>query len=248
MVTLRDITEAHRKERARDLFVTVTSHELRTPVTVIKGYAGTLVNHWDLLDEQARRDAATRLGQRAGELARLVERLLTAVGDGSVLAQQASGVPFDLRDALLSAIDELPGGAARAGTPVAAAGLPPALGDRASIATVVSELVTNAAKYSPSRCRGARSRQRRARYGLLQGGATAGTGCDSEHVERAFERFWQGDSGDSAETAGWGWDSTWSGGWWSGRTVGFPYVRAIKAVRSQKYDCHGGVDTAPGEA
>src|SRR5439155_23526813 len=47
VVTLRDISEVHRQEQARDLFVAVASHELRTPVTVIKGYADMLVDHWD---------------------------------------------------------------------------------------------------------------------------------------------------------------------------------------------------------
>ncbi len=201
VVTLRDISEAHRKEQARDLFVTVTSHELRTPVTVIKGYADTLVNHWDYLDEQARRDAASRLGQRAGELARLVERLLTAVGDGSVLAQRTIGVPFDLGDALLAAVDELPGELRKRALLEFPPGLPKALGDRASIATVLSELVTNAAKYSPP---GGSIEV----IGFADSGtvgfqvADRGLGVRSEHVERAFERFWQAESGDQRRYGG----------------------------------------------
>ncbi|HEY0533309.1 MAG TPA: histidine kinase dimerization/phospho-acceptor domain-containing protein, partial [Actinoplanes sp.] len=70
----------HRQEN-RDLWVAVTSHELRTPVTVIKGYADTLTNHWDSLGEQGRQEAVRVIGARAGELARLVDRLLSAASD-----------------------------------------------------------------------------------------------------------------------------------------------------------------------
>src|SRR5579859_1250682 len=55
VIALRDVSEAHRREQARELFLAVTSHELRTPVTVIKGYADTLVAHWDDLPDPARR-------------------------------------------------------------------------------------------------------------------------------------------------------------------------------------------------
>src|SRR5439155_6984431 len=193
VVALRDISEAYRREQARELFVALTSHELRTPVTVIKGYADTLVDHWDELDESSRRDAAQRLGQRAGELARLVERLLSAVGDGSGLVSSMP-LPFDLAEALRTAVSDLPLETRRrvqVGLPDA---LPKALGERASLATVLVELVTNAVKQSPPESQV-----------TLSGVADIGTvgfqvtdrggGIRPEHVERAFERFWQAESG-----------------------------------------------------
>jgi signal transduction histidine kinase len=193
VVTLRDITEAHRREQARELFVAVTSHELRTPVTVIKGYADTLVDHWDELDEPSRRDAAGRLGQRAGELARLVERLLSAVGDGSGLAAPLS-LPFDLGDAIRAAVAELPVEVRRQLVVWLPNTLPKALGERASLATVLAELVTNAIKYSAPDAPVELS-------GVVDVGtvgfrvADRGIGVRPEHVERVFERFWQAESG-----------------------------------------------------
>jgi signal transduction histidine kinase len=200
VVTMRDITEARRREQARELFVAVTSHELRTPVTVIKGYADTLVDHMDDLDDTQRRDAAQRLGQRAGELARLVERLLSAVGDGSGLASTMP-LPFDLADALRAAVAELPVDTRRLVQVELPDGLPKALGERASLATVLSELVTNAIKYSSGE-------------GPVQLSAVAdpasvgfrladrGIGVRPAHVERAFERFWQAESGDERRFGG----------------------------------------------
>ncbi|OLB64882.1 MAG: PAS domain-containing sensor histidine kinase [Actinobacteria bacterium 13_2_20CM_2_72_6] len=193
VVTLRDITEAHRREQARELFVAVTSHELRTPVTVIKGYADTLVDHWGELDEAERRDAAERLGQRAGDLARLVERLLSAVGDGSGLAAPMP-LPFDLPEAIRTALADLPVETRRQVQVELPDMLPKALGERASLATVFAELITNAIKYSPPGSPVELS-------SVVDIGtvgfrvADRGIGVRPEHVERVFERFWQAESG-----------------------------------------------------
>src|SRR5262249_40672535 len=104
-VTVRDITEAGRWEQSRELFVGLTSHELRTPVTVIKGYADTLNDRWDGLDDGSRREAVKILGQRADELARLLDRLLSAVGEAGV---PPPGFPFHPRGAVSSALPPLP--------------------------------------------------------------------------------------------------------------------------------------------
>jgi signal transduction histidine kinase len=201
LITLRDVTQAHRREQARDLFVTVTSHELRTPVTVIKGYADTLAAHWDNLPEEARRDAAQRLGQRSGELARLVERLLSAVGDGSALGGPAAGLPFDLGQALREAVHELPVEIRTAVRLDVPDDLPKALGERAAVATVLSELVTNAVKYADP--------DSVVELSTLADGRSVGfrvsdrgIGLSPEHVERAFDRFWQAESGNHRRYGG----------------------------------------------
>lgn len=201
LVTMRDVTEAHRREQARDLFVAVASHELRTPVTVIKGYADTLVDHWGELDEGGRRDAAVRIGQRAGELARLVDRLLSGMGEVSVLTGPPVLDPFDLGHALRSAVRDLPGELRLSARLEVPAALPAALGERLTIRTVLTELVTNAVKYSnpgtPVEITGiADARTTGFRV------ADRGIGLRPEHVERAFERFWQAESGNQRRNGG----------------------------------------------
>ncbi|GGK09072.1 hypothetical protein GCM10010123_43690 [Pilimelia anulata] len=180
-----------RLDRDRDLFIAATSHELRTPVTVIKGYADTLANHWEHLPEADRREAARVISERAGDLARLVDRLLAAASE----ADPASGAPpvaFDLVDGLRTAVAALPADLARRLVVQLPAGLPGAIGDPASLSTVLTELATNADKYSP--------------VGSpiwLTAGATGGAvyfrvsdqgiGVRPEYAERVFDRFWQGE-------------------------------------------------------
>ena len=198
-LTVRDITEARRWEQSRELFVALTSHELRTPVTVIKGYAETLTGRWDLMDEAGRRDAARVLGLRAAELARLLDRLLSAVGE--------PGVPpvverFNLVDAVNAAVEELPADLRARVRRRLEPDLPIVFGEPASIASIVSELVNNAGKYasrdagdieidgvSDTRTVGFRVSDR-------------GIGVRAEHVESAFERFWQADTGDQRRYGG----------------------------------------------
>ena len=201
LVTLRDVTQAHHREQARDLFVAVTSHELRTPVTVIKGYADTLAGHWDELPEDSRRDAVLRLGQRAGHLARLLDRLLSAVGDGSTLSGPAQALPYDLGEALRAAVQDLPAelrGAVRVDLPD---DLPKALGERGTVAMVLSELVTNAVKYADAGTTVELSALAEARSVGFRV-ADRGIGLSPEHVERAFERFWQAESGNHRRYGG----------------------------------------------
>ena len=189
-----DPDQARRQEN-RDLWVAVTSHELRTPVTVIKGYADTLTNHWESLGESGRQEAVRVVGTRAGELARLVDRLLSAVSEDGEIGGQAPG-PFDLPDTLRGAVDELPESLRRRirldNLP---AELPKAYGERDSIATILTELATNAEKNSPpdsdiELC--AASDVETLRFRVCD----RGIGIRPEHVERAFERYWQAEAGD----------------------------------------------------
>jgi signal transduction histidine kinase len=180
----------------RDLFIAVTSHELRTPVTVIKGFADTLVEHWDALDPAGRRAAVRVIGQRAGELAKLVDRLLATTTEppGSPLH-----APFDLALALREAVQELSERTRWRLRVALPPNLPKVYGDRGGLDTVLTELVTNAAKYSSGTVElfaGADER-----WVLFQV-ADRGIGIAPEHVEQAFVRYWQAESGDRREHAG----------------------------------------------
>ncbi|BAL93260.1 putative two-component system sensor kinase [Actinoplanes missouriensis 431] len=195
--------DADRRQEDRDLWVAVTSHELRTPVTVIKGYADTLTNHWDTLGEPGRREAVRIIGTRAGELARLLDRLLSATtDDGSVGATPAG--PFDLAEALREAAGELPGALRqRVHFGELPPDLPKAFGNRDSITTILTELATNAERNSDPGtlievCAGIDDDTLRFRV------SDRGIGIAPEHVERAFERYWQAADGRRPPGAGLG--------------------------------------------
>ncbi len=193
--------EQARRQDNRDLWVAVTSHELRTPVTVIKGYADTLTNHWGTLGDTGRQEAVRIINTRAGELARLVDRLLSAASEDGEIGGAPAG-PFDLAEALRSAVDELPADLRRRIVVGDLPGeLPKAYGERDSIATILTELATNAEKHSPPEsvvelCAGTDEETLRFRL------SDRGVGIRPEHVERAFERYWQGEGGEGRHHPG----------------------------------------------
>lgn len=182
-----------------ELFMAVTSHELRTPVTVIKGYADTLRDHWEQLDERQRRESARVIGQRAGELARMVDRLLDASVTANVMADER--VPFDLLETLRRAAADLPLDLRRRLCLELPAELPPALGRRTAIASVLTELVTNAHKYSPGAAPVLMTASSD-RCTVFFQIADRGIGISGDHTPNTFERFWQGEAGDDRRYGG----------------------------------------------
>lgn len=187
----------------RELFIAVTSHELRTPVTVIKGYADTLTDHWESLAEPDRREMLRTISQRSAELARLVDRLLcAATDDGDVCGR--SPVPFDLIECLRAAVSEMPAQLRRRLVTDLPARLPKALGDRASLATVLTELVTNADKYTDDNAVPVELSAGSDAQSVFFRVSDRGVGVSPEHVERAFDRFWQGESGNRRRYPGTG--------------------------------------------
>ena len=201
VVTFRDSTDQDRRHEDRDLFVAVTSHELRTPVTVIKGYADTLTNHWETLGEDGRQEAVRVIGARAGELARLVDRLLSATSDDGEVGGHPPG-PFDLVEGLRHAAEQLPADLRRRLVlDRLPAELPKAFGDRDSLATILTELATNADKYSAPDTEvevSAEADEATVTFRV----ADRGVGVKPEHVERAFERYWQGEAHDRGRNPG----------------------------------------------
>jgi len=192
----------------RSLFLTAAGHELRTPATVLKGYAGLLANRWDALGEDERRSAAQVLSQRADELARLVDRLLGASAGDASRGGLVRTVPFDPVEALRRAANEMPVELRRSLRVELPNWLPPAAGDPDVLGTVVTELVTNAVRASAGMSPTPSSVD-------LTAGADAdtvfirvcdrGVGIDPASAERAFERFWRAPraaaSGDAARPA-----------------------------------------------
>ena len=151
VIDFRDVTAAKELEEAKDLFLATTSHELRTPITVVQGFASTLARRWDQLTDADRRSAVQTIAERAGSLGRLVEQLLLGSRAGADQLPVRNGA-FDLGALLRAAavafqplsdthtlVADIPGD------------LPLAYGDTMATDIIVGQLLENAFKYSPGR-------------------------------------------------------------------------------------------------
>jgi PAS domain S-box-containing protein len=202
VVDFRDITAAKELEEAKDLFLATTSHELRTPITVVQGFARTLANRWDKLSDADRRSAVQTIADRAGALARLVEQLLLGSRAGADQLAVTSA-PFDL-------------GALLHGSAVAFRSLsdrhtlvtdvpdrlPLAFGDPTATDIIVGQLLENAFKYSPDGGT-VTIRATQAEDQIEVTVCDEGIGIPVADRERVFERFVQaGEKGDRRRFGG----------------------------------------------
>jgi len=201
VLDFRDVTAAKELEEAKDLFLATTSHELRTPITVVQGFASTLVNRWDKLADADRRSAVQTIAERAGAMAALVEQLLLGSRAGADQLTVSNG-PFDLAGLLrAAAVAFRPLSDRHTLAADIPEQLPPAYGDAMATDIIVGQLLENAFKYSPEG--GAVTvRARQAGEKIEVTVEDEGIGIPAADRERVFERFVQGETGDRRRFGG----------------------------------------------
>ncbi len=91
IASARDITHFREAEEIKSTFISVVSHELKTPVALIKGYVGTLRREDADWDQEILDDSLAVIEDEADRLAELIENLLDATRlEAGVLSVQRS--------------------------------------------------------------------------------------------------------------------------------------------------------------
>ncbi|WP_101787421.1 PAS domain S-box protein [Nonomuraea indica] len=201
VVDFRDVTQAKELEEAKDLFLATTSHELRTPITIVRGFASTLDARWDKLTDPERRSAVHTIAERARSLGRLMDHLLLGSRAGAD-ELKVRVEAFDLAERIHAATLGLPGLSDRHRVEVTIPeDLPPVLGDALATEIVLGQLLENAFKYSPA---GGLIRVEAwtEEDGVVVVVDDEGVGIAPPDRERIFERFVQVDSGDRRRFGG----------------------------------------------
>ncbi|HET8523149.1 MAG TPA: ATP-binding protein [Thermomicrobiales bacterium] len=188
VVVLQDITRLREAEQLKDDFLSLISHEFRTPLTSIHGGAHLLAQQGATLDDETREELLTDIVTESERLDRMLGNMLslTAILAGRLepatepvlLEPLARRVARDLgrQPGQHQFVIDLP------------PDLPPAEGDPDLLAQVLHNLYENAVKYSPGggevRITGA-SNERTVTLHVTD----HGIGIHPEHVRTVFERF-----------------------------------------------------------
>ncbi len=149
IATVRDITRFRQAEELKSTFISIISHELKTPVAVIKGYVSTLRREDASWDPEVVKDSLSVIEDEADRLTGLIEDML----DASRL--QAGGFTLKRSDVALTDVAQRLAERFQTQTNKhkIAVDLPPDLpvifGDEIRLRQVLSNLILNAIKYAP---------------------------------------------------------------------------------------------------
>lgn len=185
-------------QRHRD-FVSVVSHEFRTPLTSIKGYADTLLRYRDNLDLDKQTKFVKTIKDQADRLTRMVENLLTVSKLGEETIQldfrSIATVPIVQRvsDNILAKGSQDKLYANRDIVCQLPEKLPPWWGDPDKVEQVVTNLIDNAVKYAFENTTITVTAQEGDNQTLVLAVTNQGAGIPKEQVHNIFKRFSRAD-------------------------------------------------------
>lgn len=189
IATIRDITHFRQAEELKSTFISIISHELKTPLALIKGYVSTLRRDDVRWDRSVVKDSLAIIEEESDRLDHLVENLL----DASRL--QAGGFPIKRSDVMLSELARRT--AERMQTQTSRHKIivdfpqdfPVILADETRIRQVLTNLISNAIKYSPE---GEIRITGQARHNVvIVCVSDEGPGISPEDIPHIFDRFYR---------------------------------------------------------
>ena len=204
VLVLNDITKMINLERIRRDFVANVSHELKTPITSIKGFTETLLEG-AMEDPEARKTFITIIGEQSNRLVAIIEDLLSLSRleqqDQEAVERETISVCTIISGAVQVCKRQADG--KETSISVECAAETTVYGNALLIEQALVNLIDNAVKYGDSEtvvtvsCR----QQTRGTYISVQ---DDGPGIPEKELERIFERFYRIDKARSRELGGTG--------------------------------------------
>lgn len=203
IVVIQDITEHVKLDSMRKRFVADVSHELKTPITSIMGYADTLLENE--IDGEISKKFLERISTEAQRMSRLVSDLLTLSRyDTSTI--NTDKTEFDLGELVKYAFEGLDlemKKKSQSGECFVTSDVPLVYADKNGIERVVINILTNAIKYTPE------NGNIKVYVGFVYNDAyikiiDTGIGIPKDDLDKIFERFYRVDKARTREMGGTG--------------------------------------------
>ena len=204
IVVIQDITEHVKLDTMRKRFVADVSHELKTPITSIMGYADTLLENEDL-DSDTSKKFLQRISNEGERMSRLVSDLLT-LSKYDTSKVKIEKTEFDLGELVKYNFEILDIEMKRKnqiGECFVTSNVPLVYADKSGIERVVINVLTNAIKYTPE------GGTIKVYVGFVYNDAyikiiDTGIGIPKEDLDKIFERFYRVDKARTREMGGTG--------------------------------------------
>lgn len=203
VAVIQDITEHVRLDNMRKEFVADVSHELKTPITSIMGYADTLLE--GDYDKETQNDFLKVISSEARRMARLVTDLLELSRIDSN-KKKVKKEEFELGELAKQCQNKLAIETKKKNHDVdcfVTADVPPVYADKDDIERVILNILTNSIKYTPD------GGKIKIYVGFVYTDAyikiiDSGIGIPEEDLNRIFERFYRVDKSRTREMGGTG--------------------------------------------
>lgn len=197
----RDITERLKIEKRKDEFLSVASHELKTPITSIKAYAQILEKYFIDQDKSKCMVISKKMNRQIDRLSQLVYDLLD-ISKIELGQMQLNYEKVCLYDLLKEAVADMQAFAKQRITLVGRR-YAPICADAYRVDQVMINLLTNAIKYSPS-SKEIKVSQKKIGRQLQVSIQDFGIGIDPKHFDQIFSRFYRIEGKDSDSYGGLG--------------------------------------------
>lgn len=203
LIIVRDISQLHRLELMRKDFVGNVSHELGTPITVIKGYLEAILDNIQDLDGKWEKPVI-QMHQQSSRMENIVKDLLalSALETGTPSRKQSSFALIQLLSEIVSDARQIFAQQDHQFSLSCDENIK-FIGDRGELYSAIANLVSNAAKYTPYQ--GKINILIRLSEDFLEAHVEDnGPGIEAQHLPRLTERFYRVDVSRSSETGGTG--------------------------------------------
>ncbi|WP_395691677.1 ATP-binding protein [Nocardioides sp.] len=196
-VSLRSGRGRARLDRERSDLVATLAHELRSPLTGVKGFVQALLNRWDRLNDDQKKLMLTTVSADADRLSRLITELLDVarIDTGRL---QLHPRPVDLAELVRRVVDSVSASTSRPVLLEAEADLPELTVDPDKFVQVVTNLVENGVRHGEGAVRVVLAAEGAPATAVRLVVTDEGDGIDPELRRRVFTKFWtSGRSGGS---------------------------------------------------